>query len=625
MEYLQMRTYDKDTSASAVVLLDYGEYNFGDNYNPDLYIHERIKILKTSAYDAATISVSYRYTNGAQKVTMVKASSFNLGADGKVEETRLEGNMIFDEDIDGSLHRKKFTIPNVKVGSVIEYQYTRSSVSAYYGPGWHFQSIYPVVHSELVAGIPAGIEYVFITKDPNGYVRLSSDAYQQDILVDGVHTNVVGTRGTWSADNLPAFRQEQYMTTADDYLTQLTFQLSKINMPGRIVKDFMNTWEDLNKELFDNFYTTRQISGKGIINDKADSLVIGISDPLDKIRSIYAWVRDNMQYTDSKNLYSTNDLNKVFKLRKGDLSDFALLLTLMLRDAGMDANLILTSTWENGYPQKIYPITSQFDYLLTMVKVDTNVYFLDATNPNRPWNLLPRFVTDRPGLVIRKDDVQWVDIPAQGKRKSTTRVVATLDDQGSLFGDMVIAEDGYAALDTRSDYKKSDSLNQLAELYNFKNNPDLKIEFTDAKNINNPDATLSSNYHFNLETGYSGEDIIYLNPLLVKLMTENPFKSENRMYPVDFGYTTQLSYVADFIIPDNFTVEELPKNLVTKLPESAGEFRRLIQAENNKISMVITLNISRSHFETDYYPALREFFDKFVSINNDQIVLKRKT
>lgn len=625
MEYLQMKTYDKDTSAGAVILLDYGVYTFTDDYKPDLYIHQRIKILKTSGYDAANVSVTYRFSGSSEKITYVKAVSYNLLPDGKVEETKLEGNMIFDEDIDGTWHRRKFTVPNVKVGTVIEYQYIKGSSNAYYGPGWYFQSTYPVLHSQLEASIPTGIEYVFITKDPNRYVNLSSEPYQQEMRSQGIIKNVIGTKGTWTANNVPAFKEEEYMTTMDDYITKVTFQLSKIYLPGMLPQDVMNTWESLNKELFDDFYTGRQISGKGPINDKADSLVAGVTDPVKKMQIIYNWVRDNMVYTEKTNLYSTNDLNRVFKQRRGDLGDFALLLTLMFRNASLNANLILTSTWENGYPQKIYPLTKQFNYLITMVEIDNNQYFLDATNPNRPWNLLPVRVTDRPGLVIQKEAMRWVEIPALGKRKKTIRTIADFDKDGHLSGTITIADDGYSALRIRSDYKKSEDDKQLIDLYDFKKNPDLKIELTGAKNINNTDAVLSSTYNFTYETGFSGEEIIYFDPILVKLMEENPFKAESRTYPVDFGYVTQLTYVSDYTLPENFSVEELPKNLVMKLPENTGEFKRIIKAEDNKISMIITLTINQSHFEPAYYAHLREFFDKFVSINNDQIVLKRKS
>ena len=159
----------------------------------------------------------------------------------------------------------------------------------------------------------------------------------------------------------------------------------------------------------------------------------------------------------------------------------------------------------------------------------------------------------------------------------------------------------------------------------FKKNPDLKIELTGAKNIDNTDAVLSSTYNFTYDTGFSGEEIIYFDPILVNLMEENPFKTESRNYPVDFGYVTQLTYVSDYTLPENLSVDELPKNLVMKLPENTGEFKRIIKAEDNKISMIITLTINQSHFEPVSYAHLREFFDKFVSINNDQIVLKRKS
>ncbi len=622
-EHLRMKTYAQDTSAGAVVLFSNGVYTYRDDLWPELQVHKRIKILKVSGYDAANISITYRFTGNTEKISNLKATSYNLLSNGEVEVTKLEGSMIFDEDIDGEWHRKKFTIPNVKAGSVIEYAYTKSSATIFYGPEWYFQSEYPVLNSRLEASIPNGIDYVFLLKDPNQYTRSNTEPTHIDVRMQGSTITLVGTKNIWQAANLPAFKQEQFLTSVVDYITKINFQLSRINLPGMLPQNFLNTWENFNKKLFEDIYAKRQINGKGPIRELTDSLVKEVPDPLQRMKNIYDWVRDNMVYTDYQNITGSADLNKVFNQRKGDLSDIAILLTLMLKHAGLDAGIILTSTWANGYPQKIYPIVEQFDYLITIVYIGNNHYLLDATDPHRPWNLLPYWITDRPGLVVQNDAVKWVDIPATGKQKRTIHTIGTLDSTGLVTGKISIADEGYCALDIRSNYARAENMNQFINLYKFGTNAALHIELDTAKNLESPDATLSSRYHFSCSIGNTVESYLYFNPLPLEMMVENPFKSEFRTYPVDFGYLTQFTAVTDVNLPGNITVEELPTNIVKKLPGNAAEIRRIAALENGKISIKISLTINKSHFETEEYPGLREFMEQYRSICNEPIVLKK--
>lgn len=365
------------------------------------------------------------------------------------------------------------------------------------------------------------------------------------------------------------------------------------------------------------------MSGQGFIKKTTDSLISGISDPLLQMQTIYDYVRGNILYSERKRFTSMNELNKVIKAGKGDLSDIASILTLMMRNAGLNANLCVTSSRENGLPQQLYPSIKQFDYLLCSVKIDSTRYFLDATSRNRPWNLTPSFINDRPALLIGENYWQWEYIPATGKMRQAVKVTGVFEPDGKLLGDMTIMEDGYSAVITRNNYKSAGTSEQLIDHYDLNNNPDVKMVVTEVKNINDPDASLISSYHFTRES-IGNDELVYFTPAFTKFLSENPFKSEERNYPVDFGYQQVYAYVAEFIIPDNYSIEELPQNVLTKLPDNLGEFKRLMQAEGNKISLVVNLNMRQSHFDIEYYPYLRDFFDQFISVNEDQIVLRKK-
>jgi len=124
MEELEMKVYEKDTSAVAVILYDNGAFFFETEYKNDnsnfictFERHVRIKILKPEGFDFATFKIPlYHNSDGEEKIAALKAKTYNL--DGKILTDKLEKNSIFKEETAPNLKRVKFTMPNIKVGSV---------------------------------------------------------------------------------------------------------------------------------------------------------------------------------------------------------------------------------------------------------------------------------------------------------------------------------------------------------------------------------------------------------------------------------------------------------------------------------------------------------------------------
>lgn len=125
MADLQAKTYANDTSAEAVVLCDYGQtefvYNNERGFQTKSERTTRVRILKKSGYDWATVEVPlYRNNaNDEEKLSNLKGYTYNL-QNGQVVKERLGKEAIFLEKKDENHLIQKFTLPNVKEGSVIE-------------------------------------------------------------------------------------------------------------------------------------------------------------------------------------------------------------------------------------------------------------------------------------------------------------------------------------------------------------------------------------------------------------------------------------------------------------------------------------------------------------------------
>src|SRR5690606_35828561 len=112
-------------------------------------------------------------------------------------------------------------------------------------------------------------------------------------------------------------------------------------------------------------------------------------------------------------------------------------------------------------------------------------------------------------------------------------------------------------------------------------------------------------------------------PILYSRIEENPFKREDREYPVDFGSPFERMYISKLTIPENFIVEELPKSRAIALPQNGGKYVYNITNTGNTVYITSNFSINKSLFVQDEYPVLREFYNQVVAMQSEQIVLKK--
>ena len=146
-----------DSAAAAVVLCDLGTTRFrlnGSSFQLETERVTRVKILKKAGYDAATVLVPLYHRNSSEeKITSLRGTTYNL-VGGQMQKTKLDASKTFTEERTANVRVRKFTLPDVHEGSVIEYAYTVTSDFLFNLQDWAFQGPYPVRWSEYRASIP---------------------------------------------------------------------------------------------------------------------------------------------------------------------------------------------------------------------------------------------------------------------------------------------------------------------------------------------------------------------------------------------------------------------------------------------------------------------------------------
>ena len=164
-----LTVYERDSTANAVYLYEKGKTTFKQTHNSIIIstkYYAKIKIFNKEAFDIATIEIPiYNNKNSSEKVKDIKAITHN-----DMQKTYLSKDNIFTEKVSDKWSEVKFTMPNLKENSIIEYEYTFESPFMFNFEGWEFQAEIPKIKSEFHALIPGNYVY---NRRLNGFQKLS--------------------------------------------------------------------------------------------------------------------------------------------------------------------------------------------------------------------------------------------------------------------------------------------------------------------------------------------------------------------------------------------------------------------------------------------------------------------
>lgn len=181
----------------------------------------------------------------------------------------------------------------------------------------------------------------------------------------------------------------------------------------------------------------------------------------------------------------------------------------------------------------------------------------------------------------------------------------------------------YEALNTRKKIASFNNEEEYVEDLGKKRNQ-INIKKYNAKNMENMDEPVVEKLEIELiDFDIKGRNRIYFNPFMFERWYENPFKSEERLYPVDFGAPMTYTFVLNLAYPEDYKISELPKPTAISLPDNRGQYSFLVQDLNNRLSIRTVLKTSNIYSSEEYH-ALKELFARMVQINKMDIVFEKK-
>ena len=153
-----------------------------------------------------------------------------------------------------------------------------------------------------------------------------------------------------------------------------------------------------------------------------------------------------MKWNGENRIWASQGLKKPYTEGVGSSSEINLLLTLMLRTAGLDANPVIFSTRDNGIAITYYPTISKFNSVLTSVVIGGKTILLDARSKYCPFGVLPANDINGKGRLVNNSSGDWVDLDAIAKFIENKSYNLALNPEGILTGSIIGSYDGYAGI-----------------------------------------------------------------------------------------------------------------------------------------------------------------------------------
>lgn len=632
MDEMKMTTCDIDSSASAVVLMKDGFTQFLYKDLTGQFVHEytyraKIKILKEDGLEYCENSIFYyvgRQIDSREELRGLSGTTYNL-ENGKITRTKLTKEFIVEEEHDGENKRTKFTMPGAKIGSVIEFKYTITSPFNYSIRDFDFQSYIPVQYVKYEIIIP---EYFMYSTPIQGYERINTkseptnvrismrlrDEYNRPFTYDD---NCSGVKQIHIGENLPAMKLEPFMWSRGDYISRLSFELRSFQFKYSMVKQYSTTWADVDKRLFELGSFGGSLKKTGIFKNDPKPATLDLA----AASKIIMELRSKVKWNEKTSIAASN-LDKVMKEGLGDSGDLNFLGINALNAAGFEAFPIILSTRSNGRIPLTHPSITAFNYTILGVVIDNKLYTIDVADKYSIWNVLPDKTMVTKARIMQKDRTSWVDLSSSSKGIEYIMSTYKFDEDGQLVGDINTTYRGKSAYEFRKVYyqKHKDEADYIDNLSKAVGMP---IENFKTDNLNSASGQVKRSFTIKPDNRL-GDDLLYIDPMAIKHISENPFKSEERKFPLQFDYLQDYIQAINIIIPEGYVVEELPESISYMLDEEGNiKFIYQVSANEHSVSIQYRYDLKNLLILPEKYQDIKEFYAKIIEKCSEVIVLKK--
>jgi transglutaminase-like putative cysteine protease len=619
---LKMTSEPQAPGAAAVIL--YRQVDRDDNSrtsHEDQYF--RIKILTEEGRKRADIEIPF--LKEQQNIVNVKARTIRpdgtiANFDGKVFDKALVKGKFEGRNV--KYLAKTFTLPDVQVGSIIEYSYTNDL-----GENMLFDSHW-VLSDELFTK-----RAQFSLKPYRGASDVFSLRWSWNSLPAGTVSPKEGPDHIvrMETSNVPAFQTEDYMPPPEELKSRVDFIYER----GFAAKDQASYWKDFGKK--HNGYL-EDFVGKRKAMEQAVAQIVSPSDsPEVKLRKIYDRVQQirNTSYevekTEQEEKRSKEkgpeNVEDVWKRGYGSGMDLTWLFLGLARAAGFEAYGCWVSDRNNYFFSPVTMQGSKLDANVVLVKLNGKDVYFDPGAAFTPFGLLPWAETGVEGIRLDKDGGTWIQTTLPEPSVSRIERVGKLklsSDTGDLEGKLTVTFTGLAAMYQRVSERNADEVARkkfLEELVTDQIVVGSEVELTNKPDWTGSEAPLVAEFNLKIAgwAANAGRRVV-VPAALFTAAEKTIFEHAQRVQPIYFEYPHEKA--------DDVSIELPPGWQVTSVPAPQNQdghiisYNLKVEPSPGALRLTRKLSIDIMLLEQKYYTSLRNFFQVVRTADGGQVVLQ---
>lgn len=618
-EELQEQVYPLDSTANAAYLykkrLTYTTLNAAGIVLVT-EVQVRMKIYNKEGFDWSTVSINlYGDTkSNSEKVSNIKAVTYNL-VDGKVQEMELDKKAIFYEKQNESLKVQKFTMPNVKEGSVLEWSYRIFSPYISIIDDIVLQEEIPIKKFEAKINL---LEWFYFNKRQKGYYPFKVNQYSDYNSELKTNDKVVEVL----EENIPALKAEPYVNNMSNYASALQLEVASLSAPEYgMFENYATSWDEIAKTILKSSSFGGELKKTKHLKEDIDKLKAILKTDQAKILGALEFVKSKIKWNGNYSQYAEKGLKKAYSEGSGNIGDINLTLVVVLRELGVNANPVLVSTRKHGVP--ISPTNRGFNYVIALAETENGKFLADASEKYSLVNVLPLRVLNWQGTIIRDDKtVDFINLATSVPSIKEFNLNYKITDEAVIEGITMVRYENLSAINYRNENVGLEKEALISDIEQY--NDDIEILNYRVSNLTEISKPINEVYQFEKEDGVEviGNNM-YLTPMLFLSEKENPFKLEKREYPIDFGTPWEKRITTGIEIPEGYSVESLPEDIAIVLNDEIVKFIYTTKQVGNKIVVKSLIDVKEGIVPVHNYQEIRELYKIIVAKNLEKIVLNK--
>ncbi|AZB07976.1 DUF3857 domain-containing protein [Chryseobacterium sp. G0162] len=584
------------------------DHTTGDLHKKYFY---RIKIYdKDKAEDWLNLEVPiYQYGNNKESLGKFKAFTYNL-ENGTTVPVKVEKSSQYKSKESKYVSVTKFAFPNVKNGSVLEYQYDIVSPFLFNIPEFLIESDTPSLYTEYVLDTPIHISY---------NINYTGNLGPKHRIVE--EKSIYGTQYKtyrFGFENVKGFKAEKFVRNDRNYRTKVSAELHSTNF--KEVKLYSSSWDQIGKTLYESEDFGEELKKTRLAKDNMPTDVLQMKTDLEKANALFSYVQKTFTWNKDKGVYTDNGIKKMLDTKVGNAAEINLFLVMLLREAGIKADPMVISTVDNGLINLSSPNISNMNFVLASVSINGIYHIYDATSKQSSIDELPLRDWNQYAVLLNKTKTVQIQMVNMKQSSTLLTVDAKLSDDGSISGSYSDKDTGSFAMYVKDNYDEN------PEKYKKQYKDNFSIDFTgiDSKILNNGEFESTMKFSSSNLIDRVGKKLI-INPMLFLSKTSNEFDQvDTRKYPIDFGGPTTKVKKVILEIPEGYIIEEMPKNkkIVTQDKEIAYSY--IIEQKGNRLEVTTTTKVSSANYPKEYYPAFKQIWEVASKQENQVISLVKK-